>query len=505
MQGAKTVAMMVLMGAAGMAGASSAEGAVGAAPQPEQSLMYERGATSSFPGGQRRQFTLQSQRWPDRQQGPAWRHRVEVLLPDAPQPGPALLVINNGVAHDGGGRPAGTATDLPAEVLETLVRTLGMAVVSLADVPPQAMALPGDTVLRTEDDLVAVTWRRYLDDPARPAHWPLHVPMTEAAVRALDLADRELPAVQRPSYIVTGASKRGWITWLLPLVDERVSHLAPFVIDMHWQALAPHIRSVHAGRWPIALQPYVDHGITAEIDTDGFADLMRIVDPYTHLDGPRAARLALPKLLVNASGDDFFPPDATSHYLPALQGPTALRMAPNSDHGGIRRFTANALLPTLRRWRTGRGLPQIDSQWSAEEGRLQVRAQGERPRRALLWQAHNPHARDFRHACGITYQSAELELNDQGGVSPPLAVPTRGWSASFVELHYDDGMVVTTPVQVLPQERFPAQPPAQGEGRCRLVPLSGSAPPAQAVATMPAVPATALQHSAAAAPPSPVD
>lgn len=477
--------MGILMAAAGSAGSASNQAEAWPAyhqAQARQPWSYEVVARTRFEGGERRSFMLASQSWPDPQQGTVWRHRVELLQPDVAQPGPALLVINNGVAHDGGGRPVGAANDLPDDVLETLVRTLGMAVVSIADVPPQATALPGDPTLRTEDDLVAASWRRYLDAPAGHAHWPLHLPMAQSAIRAMDLADRELPVAQRPSYIVTGASKRAWASWLLPLVDERVSHLAPFVIDMHWQALAPHIRHVYGGRWPIALGPYVEHGITDAIGSKGFADLMAIVDPYTYLQGPRASRLALPKLLVNASGDDFFPPDATIHYLSALPGPTTLRVAPNSDHGGIRRHTLEMLVPALRRWRSDLPLPQVNAHWDAATARMRVQTGKERPVSGVLWQAYNPDARDFRHACGITYVPTVLTVAADGHTDVALETPGRGWTASFIELSYPDGMIVTTPVQVLPQGRFPDQPPVQGAGRCRLVPAPATAvvnPPAQ--------------------------
>ncbi|MDV9043049.1 PhoPQ-activated protein PqaA family protein [Stenotrophomonas sp. RAC2] len=431
---------------------------------------YDRLEVSSFEGGERRTYQLRSQRWPE-PAGDAWLHRVEVLVPQAPQAGPALLVINNGVAHEGGGRPVAPASDFPPEVLERLVRTLGMAVVSIADVPPQAMTLPGDARARTEDDLVAASWRRFLDAPSTHGQWPLHVPMAEAAIRAMDLADRELPEGQRPSYVVTGASKRGWASWLLPLVDDRVSHLAPFVIDMNWQGFAPQIRRAYGERWPIALSPYVEHGVTGEIEGPAFTQLMQIVDPYTYLHGPLRQRLALPKLLVNASGDDFFVPDGAGYYLAELPGPTALRVAPNSDHGGIRRFTVDTLEPALKRWRAGRALPELTSKWLPHVSAFELNVKGpERPQRALLWQAHNPIDRDFRKACGIDYHASEVALEGRRRQSIPVNSTAQGWTASFVELHFADGLVLTTPVQVTPEDAFPVQPPAEGEGRCRLAP-----------------------------------
>ena len=433
--------------------------------------------STRFAGGQHRRFQLQSQRWPDPVGGAPWSHRVELLQPDHATPGPALLVINNGVAYPGDREPH-PGNDFSVALLQDLVRTLGMAVISIADVPPQAMALPGDPTLRTEDDLVAATWRRFLDAPDLHEDWPLQLPMTWAARSALDLADRELPSAQRPSYIVTGASKRGWTSWLLALADARVSHLAPVVMDMNWSALAPHIRQVYGGRWPVALRPYVSHGITGDLQSPAFARLMARIDPYHYLHGPLAPRLALPKLLLQASGDDFFPPDASRFYLDDLPGISTLRVAPNSDHGGIRRHLRDTLIPALRRWRAGAQLPQPHARWHPAHGYLRIDSGAEPVHRAVLWQAHNRDDRDFRYRCGVVYQAHPIAVHASAVLRVPLRIPAAGWSASFVELHYADGLVVTTPVQVLPQDRYPQHPPAQTGGACALAPEPVSAPAA---------------------------
>ena len=440
------------------------------ARQSQLPLVYERqGEQETFDGGVRLRFLLHSQRWPyawqpDRQ----WSHRVELVVPDHPQPGPALLVINNGVRHDGGKRPLAVADDVSPAVIEQLARELGMLVVSIADVPDQPLRLPGDDRLRLEDDLVALSWRRFLDDPAGHAHWPLHVPMAEAAVRAMDLAEREVVPTLAPSFIVAGASKRGWATWLLPLVDDRVSHVVPLVIDMHWQALAPHIQRSYGQRWPIALTPYAQHGITEAIDSPAFTAMMKVVDPYTYLQGPLGARLALPKYLVSASGDDFFTPDAGRFYLSSLPGQTSLRVAPNSDHRGIREHVLPTLLPALRRWRRGAPLAQVQAKWTTDTVAPAVHIQSsEVPVKLLLWTARNPRDRDFRHACGIRYQAQEMAPSARLLALPPAG---DGWVAAFVELHYPDGFIATSAAHIYPQDRYPEHPPAQGEGACLLVP-----------------------------------
>jgi PhoPQ-activated pathogenicity-related protein len=82
--------------------------------------------------------------------------------------------------------------------------------------------------------MIAYTWDKYLR--TGDERWPARLPMTKAAVRAMDAVTAFLakwpdgaPTVK--NLVVAGGSKRGWTTWSVAHVDPRVVAVAPIVID----------------------------------------------------------------------------------------------------------------------------------------------------------------------------------------------------------------------------------------------------------------------------------
>jgi PhoPQ-activated pathogenicity-related protein len=308
----------------------------------------------------------------------------------------------------------------------------------------------GETTNRTEDEIIAYTWDKYLR--TGDARWPARLPMTKAAVRAMDTVtafcgSTQGGAAKVNSFVVSGASKRGWTTWTTAVVDQRVVAIIPMVIDiLNVQTSMLHHYNAY-GFWAPAIQDYVNLHIPDWFGTPQMAALMNIVDPYQY-----RRRLTMPKFIINDTGDEFFLPDSSQFYFADLPGVKYLRYVPNVEHslGGAYK---TIIEPYYQAALSQAPLPQFS--WTLQSSNsVRVEAQGS-PTAVKLWQATNPSARDFRlDTIGPAWQSTTL--TDQGGgvYVGTVPVPAQGWTGFFVELTYPGSGVLpyifTTQVYVVP-------------------------------------------------------
>ncbi len=378
-----------------------------------------------------------------------WWHWVTIVVPDQLQHTTGMLVI------DAGSRTTGQPRSVNSELVLFAVESQSV-IVEVHNVPFQPIVFATDEGPRQlrEDALIAYGWRVFLEDGARDedVEWLAQLPMTVASMRAMDATTEFLEQNQRmtvDSYVVTGASKRGWAAWLTAALDDRVVAVAPLVIDMlnFEESLEHHWRSL--GDWSPAIDDYVNEGI---MDWTGTPELERLsyhVDPYTYLD-----RLDMPKYIVNAGSDEYFLPDSWQFYWDDLQGDKWIRYIPNSGHGVLNMNTFSSLLAFYNRILND--LPVPDLGWEVVDGGFEISFEpGQAPDAITLWRADNPNARDFRlPVIGQTWTSVDIALPDNGTLFIPISAPDDGFSAWLVEAIYgeDDAypFVVTSGVVIQP-------------------------------------------------------
>ena len=411
---------------------------------PDPSFRYTLARTVNSPGLVAYQLDMVSQTWltsaeVDR---PEWRHWVTIYKPDQLSTSTVLLYIDGG--SNSSSPPA------PDPLMMLLSAQAGAVVVDLGQVPNEPLTFAGESQPRTEDAIIAYTWDKYLRTGDEP--WPARLPMTKAAVRAMDAVTAflaKLPdgALAVKKFVVAGGSKRGWTTWSTAQVDPRVVAIAPIVIDTlnvpavfesQWRAY---------GFWAPAVQDYVDMGIMNWFGTPQMASLQEIEDPYQYRE-----RLALPSFQMCATGDQFFLPDSPRYYFSDLPGEKYLRFVPNVDHGMASLDAAVNLISWFRA--VTQNYPRPRFYWRADRqaGTLTVRVV-DAPSQVLLWQASNPKARDFRlETIGPAWTSTPLSATN--GIYTAAVTANQGWSAFFVELTYpgpaDTPLVFTTEVVVTP-------------------------------------------------------
>lgn len=375
-----------------------------------------------------------------------WRHWLVVIRPGDLRHSTALLYI-------GGGNNKDAAPPKLNADLVRIARETRSIVAELRMVPNQPLVFGGDGKERVEDDLIAYTWDKFLRSGEEK--WPARLPMTKAAMRAMDTITASSGAVD--SFVVAGASKRGWTTWTTAIVDRRVRAICPIVIDVlnMEESMLHHYQAY--GFWAPAVTNYVEHGIMDWMRTPQMKALGKIEDPFSYRD-----RLTLPKLMLNACGDQFFLPDSSQFYFDQLPGPKYLRYVPNADHSLKDSDAPETLLAWHDAILNARSLPRFE--WSHDRPgsvRVQVR---DRPTAVHLWQATNPSSRDFRlETLGPVWRSTRLSDRGAGTFEAAVGAPPTGWTAYMVELTFDIGapkpLKLTTDVRVIP-EGLPFAPPS---------------------------------------------
>jgi PhoPQ-activated pathogenicity-related protein len=430
-----------------------------AAPDPNYGYELVNRISGDGYAGYVLEMTSQQWRTATEVDRPIWKHWLTIVKPDQVKTRTGALVISGG-----------SNESKPPTRVNPFLSGLAVATRSVVSevrmVPNQPLTFAGETKKRSEDAIIAYTWDRYLR--TGEDGWPLRLPMTKSAVRAMDMITafcRSAAAggIAVDKFVIGGGSKRGWTAWTTAAADKRVTAVVPVVSDMLniGPSFEHHYRAY--GSWASALHDYEGMGIMRRAGTPQFESLMAIEDPYAYRD-----RLTMPKFIVNSTGDQFFLPDSSRFYFDGLTGEKYLRYVPNTDHslnGSDADESISAFYESVIR-----GTPRPNFVWRFEEdGSIRVKTET-KPLEVKLWQATNPTARDFRFkTIGPAYRSSVLADEGDGVYVGRVARPERGWAAYFVEMTYPSGsrypFKFTTGVRVAPDHLPFGTPQAEAMGK----------------------------------------
>lgn len=394
---------------------------------------------------------LTSQTWaaPKDVDAKVWKHWMTVIIPDKVSHTEAFLYITGGNKGD----PAPTAA---TERFAKLATDTNSVVVELDDVPNQPLTFADDPThkARVEDEIIAYLQARYVKtgDPDQLLRLPM-VKSGTAAMTAVQefIASESDGKLKIDGFVVAGGSKRGWTTWLVGAVDKRVVGIIPIVINVlsvndtaihHWRAM---------GYFSPALQDYVDAGlIPGQIGKPGLDGVNLIEDPLNYQD---RATMKIPKYVINAVGDEYFPPDNTRYGYSKVSDPKRLRMIPNSKHSTAGTDIMESITAFHEAVINHRPIPNYS--WSVgKDGTLTVKP-ASMAAEVRLWQATNPKARDFRvDTIGKAFTSEKLSMRADGSYTANVPKPASGYTAWFVEITEPSGgkypFKFTTEVYVTP-------------------------------------------------------
>ncbi|PLK45135.1 PhoPQ-activated pathogenicity-related family protein [Emticicia sp. TH156] len=356
-----------------------------------------------------------------------WRHQLTIFVPKVKQYDGALLFITGGSNKDE--QPNWSKDDRLWSSLSATAEKTKAIVALIKQVPNQP--LYGDL---TEDALISYTLHNFKKD--NDYTWPLLFPMVKSAVKAMDAVQEFARknnnfAVNR--FVISGASKRGWTTWLSSAIDDkRVVGIGPMVIDMLNMPATLDYQFKSYGEYSIQIEDYTKLGIPQSTDSKEGRALTTMIDPYSY-----RKKLTIPKIIFIGTNDEYWTVDAIKHYYDQIPGKNMIHYTPNAGHdlaGGKQAFeslTAFFGLTLMNKeypastWTTTNGKEGVELSINA----LQTDLVG-----ATVWYTTSSDL-DFRNNL---WQSHNLKLAKEPVIKATLPYAKKGYAAYYVDLRYKD-------------------------------------------------------------------
>ena len=364
---------------------------------------------------------LTSQRWRDT----LWTHQLAIIIPKHLKTTDASLLFITGGKNDNGKPRWRKNEDKTIKRMQKIADANKAPVAVICQVPNQP--LYGG---KTEDELISYTLHKYKE--TKDFTWPLLFPMTKSAVKAMDAVQEYFQnehGLLIESFVVSGASKRGWTTWLTGASDPRVIGIAPMVIDVLNMSAQMDYQVKTWGDYSPEIQDYVNLGITDELQTENGKELTAMIDPYSYRD-----KITMPKLLFIGTNDPYWPVDAVKNYFNDLVGSKYIHYVANVEHGLGDGVQATQALSSFYAACIASQHPNLTWETTTSNPSVSVKINTDTPYNAVkLWTCTSPD-RDFRND---TWTSKIIDTKGNNQFTVDVELPQNGFLAFYIDIVYN--------------------------------------------------------------------
>jgi PhoPQ-activated pathogenicity-related protein len=394
--------------------------------KPEPKFAWKLMHNTDTPQGKIYELEVVSQEWHDI----VWTHQVEVYVPKDVQPNATMLIYNTGGKANIGTRLMGF----------DLAQKIKAPVAILYDIPNQPI------FDKKEDALIAETFVRALEN--KDTSWPLLFPMAKSVVKTMDALQaftKEQFKEPVKQFVLSGASKRGWTTWLASASDSRIIAFVPIVIDTLNMTKQMEHQLESFGAYSEMIHDYTERKLVPLPKGDEPKKLWQMVDPYFYRD-----QLKQPKLIINGNNDPYWTTDALNLYWDDLKGDKWILYVPNAGHDlkepdGSRTHTLNGLAAFTRYQTLGKQMPGLKWKHDDADGKARLKVETTvAPTSARVWEA-TATTRDFRKS---KWTDKSATVADKA-ITVTTDLPKEGFKVYYVEMDYEiDGIKYNLSTQV---------------------------------------------------------
>ncbi len=376
---------------------------------------YDFGELTAF------DILLTSQKWREH----IWTHQLTLYVPEEIKFDGALLFITGGSVKDG--LPNWKSKENDEAKLFARVAKKNSAVVAIIRQTPNQPLYDG----LVEDELISFTLHNFKQD--KDYSWPLLFPMVKTAVRAMDVVQafaKENFETEISRFTISGASKRGWTTWLTGATDPRVEAIGPMVIDVLNMPVSLDYQVEAWNEYSIQIEDYTELEIPQTVNSPDGDAITQMIDPYSYRE-----KLTMPKIIFIGTNDEYWPVDAIKNYIKDIPGENYIHYVPNAGHGlGGGAQAVRALSAFWGRTLEKQEYPNFTYEITSNDNSatITVESNSNELLNVSLWIADSED-RDFRDE-----EFTPISLEQNGPIRSKVKFPENGYKAFYIDMEYAD-------------------------------------------------------------------